>query len=675
MEKNIFAKISEIKEIILKRIKTFEDFNSNKNIVIGSIEEIEKMLKEIFHINIEENNTSSKNESKENNINNKQREEKEIQRITQDNNINKNTEKNDLSQEDNEQKKINPNEKKIEIKEGDIVKDKQKNENQNNIDIKEEINNDNDDINNNKIDNDMEQNDENQNLEMQEEEEEDNNNDNEKYTLPKLNFDYDKNINELLNDININQEKPFIKASLDDDKSNDLNYNINDELSKNKNSSINNDTIKNIFKKKEEHRNNQQSPINYLKKNKVDSNMPFDMKEINNEEENDNMSNIKISNLQRNGYSELFSFNQDLININNKSSFNPDELPDNINDNLNNKKEEEPLNINNKKNNIDNNIQREMNNKQNDGFMPYNQEYDNEKNTKNSKALRVADIIMKINSNDILFDIITQIYSKDILNQLMSPNVDINLIDVIEQTIDKITILENEEIQKLRNKESFQGDINNVNNNSIHNNDNNIYCKNEEIFDNTSNLNNRKSNIPKMYDDYIKNRTSNSFYDKSNSSYYSQLPPKVSQKKQSNKYKAEYLNSEILQNYPKTGKTILGYEQYKKDRSKEFNFERSLRNDKYMNDYRKMKSYNFNNSKADSLIKNQSYHSNNRSFSNKKAIFNNYTSPFGDYFDSSLQKGGQSKLKMDYLKNNYKLFKDCRSPVKDYIDGINDVYL
>ena len=50
---------------------------------------------------------------------------------------------------------------------------------------------------------------------------------------------------------------------------------------------------------------------------------------------------------------------------------------------------------------------------------------------------------MKLNSNDILYDIITQLYSKEILSQLMSPNVDINLINIIEQTIEKITILEN----------------------------------------------------------------------------------------------------------------------------------------------------------------------------------------------------------------------------------------
>ena len=94
-----------------------------------------------------------------------------------------------------------------------------------------------------------------------------------------------------------------------------------------------------------------------------------------------------------------------------------------------------------------------------------------------------------------------------------------------------------------------------------------------------------------------------------------------------------------------------------------------------MNDFRKKKSNNnYNISKIDSIGKNQSY-SNNRSFSSKKAIFNNYTSPFGDYFDGSLQKGGQSKLKNDYKSNNNFVFKNCRSPVKDYIEGINDIYI
>jgi hypothetical protein len=74
---------------------------------------------------------------------------------------------------------------------------------------------------------------------------------------------------------------------------------------------------------------------------------------------------------------------------------------------------------------------------------------------------------MKVNSNDILFDIINQLYTRDIFNQLMSPNVDTNLIDLIEQTIEKITTVENEENQKLRNRESSQEDVYNVNYNKI----------------------------------------------------------------------------------------------------------------------------------------------------------------------------------------------------------------
>ena len=55
MEKEIFIKIEEIKDILIKRIKTFEDFNSSKNIIINGFEEIERILKEIFNLK-EENN-------------------------------------------------------------------------------------------------------------------------------------------------------------------------------------------------------------------------------------------------------------------------------------------------------------------------------------------------------------------------------------------------------------------------------------------------------------------------------------------------------------------------------------------------------------------------------------------------------------------------------------------
>ena len=123
-----------------------------------------------------------------------------------------------------------------------------------------------------------------------------------------------------------------------------------------------------------------------------------------------------------------------------------------------------------------------------------------------------------------------------------------------------------------------------------------------------------------------------------------------------------HLNSEILQNYPKTGKTILGYEKFKRDKNREFNFERSLRNENYDDNYNNInrRNYNLNISKADSIKSHYSING-NRSYSNKRIIFNNYTSPFGDYFDSSLQKGGESKLYCP-KKNNRGNFKNARSP-------------
>ena len=589
MKNEIISKMREIKDIILNKIKTFDDYNINKDIIIITIEEIEKMLFEVF----KEKNIKNLIFLKDNN-NKKDEIEKSI--LKEKKEENHNLYKTKINNEENENK-----EKEIE---GEKLNDKEDINNKKDFytnEIKEIIT------------------DYKLNNEKEDEEEE-------KYSLPKLNFDYDKNINEILNDINLEENKKFTSI---DNNNKTSKFNIKEDSIKN--NSINNDIIKNISKKKDEYKINEELPIHHLMKNKKDGNDII--KEINNYS-----NDIKISNLKRNGYSDLFSFNHELSNSNNKSFVGDEELSSNNDNNINKNK----------------NLKNEdsKNHKKIEAIsIPENE---NENNIKNSsKALRVADIIMKINSNDILYDIIIQLYTKDILNQLMSPNADMNLIISIEETIEKITMLEKEEIQKLRDKESSLLDNNN---NLINNSDDLNKAKN-------ININNQKMNE--------NHRLSFSLYDKNNSSCYSQMPPKIPLRRQINKYKAEYLNSEILQNYPKTGKTILGYEKFKKDKNKEFNFERSLRNDNYMDGYKKKR----NNSKSDSVGKNQSYYINNRNFNNKK-IFNNFTTPFGDYFDSSLQKGGQSKLKMNYPKvSDNKLFKNCRSPVKDYIDGINDVYI
>lgn len=631
MENEIISKMKEIKDILLNKIKTFDDYNINKDKIIVTIEEIEKMFFEIFKENKDKNYL-------EDNINKNNEFEKNTQKKD-----NQNLNENKIKNEEN-----GNNEKEKEL--GNLISDKDEINNKKELYINEI----------NEIANDYKSN----NGQVDEEEE--------KYSLPKLNFDYDKNINEILNDINLEENKPFTSI---DNNNKISNFNIKEDLIKN--NSINNDIIKNISKKKEEYKKNEEQPINHLIKNIKEGN--YTIKDIN------NFSNdIKISNLQRNGYSDLFSFNHDLSNSNTKSFIGDDEFSSNKNKNLNlNNKEEEFLNPNNNvnKNNNDENInnkslnnERNISNFKNDKKLdsvssPENEnenifiklrtlKYLKNKRIKNSsKALRVADIIMKINTNDILYDIIIQLYTKDILNQLMSPNVDMNLITSIEETIEKITILENEEIQKLRDKES-----------SLLDNNKNIINNCDELK-NTKNI--KSINNQKCKEELNNHRISCSLYDKNNSSCYSQMPSKIPLRRQINKYNAEYLNSEILQNYPKTGKTILGYEKFKKDKNKEFNFERSLRNDNYMDGYKNKRN---NNSKSDSAGKNQSYYSNNRNL--KKKFFNNFTTPFGDYFDSSLQKGGQSKLKMNYPNpNDNKLFKNCRSPVKDYIDGINDVFI
>ena len=571
-EKEIFNKISEIKEILNEKIKTFEDYKLNKTTMISLLEQIEVIINQIS--NNKENEALNNEEQKENS-------NLEINKDIKENNNNEKSEEKEIKKEE----KINE---------------------ENN----EDINNEEEENNN------------------QEEEEEI-----EKNSLPKLNFDYDKNINEILGNISIEQNRPFLKSSSEND--------INDII---------------------------------IKENE------------NKEKEIPKEDNKRMSNLQNNGYTNLFSFNQELSNINNRSSFTTEDFTTKKNNKV--IKEKENLNINIINDNTNNSNQSEENiykNNNNNSSQKENNE-ENE-NIKNSKALRVADIIMKINSNDILYDIITQIYSKEILEQLMSPDVDTNLINVIEQTIDKITILENEEIQKLRNKEaSLSSDINN-NEKENENDYNEIKEKDKYIYNELNKKNNinnyNKLNIPKKSNEYKKYKSSSSFYNKNkntsinsvNSINYANYPPKKISSYKKNKSKEMHLNSEILQNYPKTGKTILGYEKFKRDKNREFNFERSLRNENYDDNYNNInrRNYNLNISKADSIKSHYSING-NRSYSNKRIIFNNYTSPFGDYFDSSLQKGGESKLYCP-KKNNRGNFKNARSPVKDYIYGLNDAYI
>ena len=138
-EKEIFNKISEIKEILNEKIKTFEDYKLNKTTMISLLEQIEIIINQR---NNKENEALNNEEQKENS-------NLEINKDIKENNNNEKSEEKEIKKEE----KINE---------------------ENN----EDINNEEEENNN------------------QEEEEEI-----EKNSLPKLNFDYDKNINEILGNI------------------------------------------------------------------------------------------------------------------------------------------------------------------------------------------------------------------------------------------------------------------------------------------------------------------------------------------------------------------------------------------------------------------------------------------------------------------------------------------
>jgi hypothetical protein len=182
---------------------------------------------------------------------------------------------------------------------------------------------------------------------------------------------------------------------------------------------------------------------------------------------------------------------------------------------------------------------------------------------------------------------------------------------------------------------NIPGIINNINENLINeniiniNNDNN----NNDNIDN-ENLN---KNVYNLKNNYIYN----------NGEKLKKIPRANGNKQMINELKKQKninkLNNELIKKYPNTSKTILGYDKF---RTGDNNFVKSLR-------------------------KSSSGKNINNSFNNNNK-FNNYTNISGGYFDDSLQNGGESKL-ISYKSNKY--FKNCQSPVKDYIQGKPNIFL
>ena len=229
-KKEIFPKILEMKEIISEKIKTFEDYNVNKAKLLSLITQIESILNP--ELNNNNNQEIPKKDEPQENIIDKE--------IIKENSIHEKSINNNIDNIDNNKKEEN-----------EAIEENNLSNNDNNI---------------------------NNNYNQEEEE-------SEKHSLPKLNFDYDKNINDILNNINIQGQNEIIN---------------NNEMTQEKNKKITN-----------------------------------------------------IQNIQNNGYSNLFSFNQDLSSTEDFTSkktriYNSNiKEKDNINNISNNILNENNININN----------------------------------------------------------------------------------------------------------------------------------------------------------------------------------------------------------------------------------------------------------------------------------------------------------------------------------------
>ena len=369
--------------------------------------------------------------------------------------------------------------------------------------------------------------------------------------------------------------------------------------------------------------NNYQNNNFILKNSKIDiNNYPTlqkynltipNNKDIREKEYNKNSSSTSFENnnnyiqdIRQNTIPNSINFNYSLSNyiqrdrINNDKKFNLKTI------NKNNRNQIEKYNfdeINFNSENLSTSMRKNQSN--NSNYFSSNTQYPKDNRRKGS---RVADIIMKIYSNDILKDVIIKIYSEKIFDKLISTKVDINLIENMEKTIEEICRLEEEEVKKLDNGTIIEENLTENNNNNY-----------KQIK-----LNNNNKNKSRNKDIMKVRPLSNNL----------------------RHLKINELNDEFIKKYPKTSKTILGYDKLSIDQSK------SLRN---------------------SLHKSQNC-SDKRKKLNK--IFNNYTSNFGRYFDPSLQNGGESKLNniVKNKMNNY--YNYCQSPVKDYIENtIHNIFI
>ncbi len=354
------------------------------------------------------------------------------------------------------------------------------------------------------------------------------------------NYTYDQNLY-IQNNLNLNENQ-------------NKNYSISNTLGLryNYDAYLNTESVKNSF-------------IHSINDNDTPQNYEFQNMNFNNEENyqmENNPNNIITSMLLPQNYQQIPNYiepnnNQNLMNIQNMNNCN----------------------------NQDNNI------------IMNNQNHNIDKQFKKKQVSKVADLVMKINNDDGLYEILSKLFGEDLIDKLLSRN-DEKLILGVEQAIKEIEELRRKDLEEQNNINANSTNINNKNSLLYEKGDNiNLVQSNNNTIDN-SNLYKNISNQKKSYADELLMKHG---FLNSNS-----LTPIITNKSM------------------KLPKKIKNESERKNEPYKEFSFENSLRVG--------MKS------RKSNIIRSNSSHINN----NKK--FNNYTSGYGHYFDESLQNGGKSKL-------------------------------
>lgn len=285
-----------------------------------------------------------------------------------------------------------------------------------------------------------------------------------------------------------------------------------------------------------------------------------------------------------------------------------------------------------------------------------------ENNRIKKKPDRIIKIVMKINTCPDTSDIVSQLFGEDILERIISPDAEEEMINDIEQIISEIDTLKlnNNNNQFIEDQKSLNEEENikypaikkdyiqmNENNNqrnmndfnlnaplqvnlSYNNNKKNLYEYSKNMIEDQCNNNNKINN---NYDEKNRNLTSNNSSNKrleyntiQNNTHHLNNLNFDSITKNSNDVNSEnnYLKisgSKSNRNLNKSQSKV-NLEEYKEERWENPNFESMLRNYKGKN-------------------------------TNTK-IFKNYTKKASEFFDPTLQRGGISKLDYDNRKKRSK---------------------